>query len=153
MFSSSGYSSSVRSCCHISVAASSSAYDIKTPPTSVIGYLVPLAEGHDLASDRREHHAAAALEKARWLSAMMDEFFEVSRDNLGTIPIERENADVALLLGLVAGELGPAVAAQDVASAVDAPEGLTAFLDPRRWRACWETSSRARWPTPSRARR
>lgn len=108
------------------------AHDIKTPLTSVIGYLALLAEEPDLALDRRERYATAALEKARRLDAMMDEFFEITRYNLGAIPIERENADVALLLGQVADELVPVAAAHDVTIAVDAPEGLTAFLDPEK---------------------
>lgn len=108
------------------------AHDIKTPLTSVIGYLALLAEEPDLALDRRERYATAALEKAQRLDAMMDEFFEITRYNLGAIPIERENADVALLLGQVADELDPVAAAHDVTIAVDAPDGLTAFLDPEK---------------------
>lgn len=108
------------------------AHDIKTPLTSVIGYLALLAEEPDLALDRRERYATAALEKAQRLDAMMDEFFEITRYNLGAIPIERENADVALLLGQVADELDPVAAAHDVTIMVDAPEGLTAFLDPEK---------------------
>lgn len=108
------------------------AHDIKTPLTSVIGYLALLAEEPNLAADRRERYAAAALDKAQRLDAMMDEFFEITRYNLGAIPLERENTDVALLLGQVADELYPVAAAHNVTIAVDAPEGLTAFLDPEK---------------------
>lgn len=73
------------------------AHDIKTPLTSVIGYLALLAEEPDLPYEKRERFASAALDRARRLDGMMDEFFEITRYNLGSIPVEREQVDVVML--------------------------------------------------------
>lgn len=108
------------------------AHDIKTPLTSVIGYLALLAEEPDLPRDRRERYAASALDRARKLDAMMDEFFEITRYNLGAIPIERAWTDVAMLAGQVADELYPAAQARDVAIEVEAAGEVRAFIDPAK---------------------
>lgn len=108
------------------------AHDIKTPLTSVVGYLALLAEEPGLPAARRERYARSALEKAQRLDGMMDEFFEITRYNLGAIPIERETTDVALLVEQVADELYPAAMGRGVRIEVEAPEGLSAFIDPEK---------------------
>lgn len=106
------------------------AHDIKTPLTSVVGYLGLLAEAPDMPEEQRARYARVALDKARSLDAMMDEFFEITRYNLSVIPIEREAVDVRILLEQVADELAPAAQARAVEVAVDVEDGMTAFLDP-----------------------
>lgn len=108
------------------------AHDIKTPLTSVVGYLALLAEEPGLPAARRERYARSALEKAQRLDGMMDEFFEITRYNLGAIPIERETTDVALLVEQVADELYPAAMERGVRIEVEVPEGLSAFIDPEK---------------------
>lgn len=108
------------------------AHDIKTPLTSVVGYLGLLAEAPDMPEGQRARYAQVALDKARSLDAMMDEFFEITRYNLSAIPIEREAVDVRILLEQVADELAPAAQARAVEVAVDVEDGMTAFLDPEK---------------------
>lgn len=108
------------------------AHDIKTPLTSVVGYLALLAGEPGLPAARRERYARSALEKAQRLDGMMDEFFEITRYNLGAIPIERETTDVALLVEQVADELYPAAMERGVRIEVEVPEGLSAFIDPEK---------------------
>ena len=122
------------------------AHDIKTPLTSVVGYLALLAEEPGLPAARRERYARSALEKAQRLDGMMDEFFEITRYNLGAIPIERETTDVALLVEQVADELYPAAMGRGVRIEVEAPEGLSAFTNSiqRRWGAAFGSRWRPR---------
>lgn len=105
------------------------AHDIKTPLTSIIGYLALLAEEPTLPVARREHYAHVALDKAQRLDTMMDEFFEITRYNLGAISLERETIDVGMLLEQVADEFYPVASARKVALEVDVPTNLTAFVD------------------------
>lgn len=108
------------------------AHDIKTPLTSVVGYLALLSESPDLPPDQRTRFARSALEKARSLDGMMDEFFEITRYNLSAIPVERERVDVRLLIEQVADELYPQARAHDVTIATKVPDGLEAFIDPQK---------------------
>lgn len=65
------------------------AHDIKTPLTSIIGYLTLLEESPDLPLEVRERYTGITLDKAYRLEELLDEFFEITRYNLQTIPIGR----------------------------------------------------------------
>mgnify|MGYP000405828288 CR=1 FL=1 len=128
----------VESAFHVAEAAESRknelvaylAHDIKMPLTSVIGYLALLAEEPDLPYEKRERFASAALDRARRLDGMMDEFFEITRYNLGSIPVEREQVDAVMLAEQVADELLPAASGRGVSIAVHAPDRpADSFID------------------------
>ena len=106
------------------------AHDIKTPLTSVVGYLTLLDENPDLPQPVRERYARMALDKAERLDGLVDEFFEITRYNLKAMPIERESIDLGMLCSQVADELFPDAAARNVEIAVECPEGVQAFVDP-----------------------
>lgn len=108
------------------------AHDIKTPLTSVTGYLALLAESPDLPAEQRARYAGVALEKAERLEGLMDEFFEITRYNLQAIPIERERIGLALLCQQVADELFPAAAERSVGIRVEAPQDARVFADPEK---------------------
>lgn len=55
------------------------AHDIRTPLTSVIGYLNVLEETPGLPADEREKYIHIATEKAYRLEKMVNEFFEITR--------------------------------------------------------------------------
>lgn len=107
------------------------AHDIRTPLTSVIGYLSILKETPDLSIEDRAKLAGIALEKAERLEVLVGEFFEITRYDLQAIPIERERVGISLFLGQVADELRPDAHARDVSIEVSAPEE-TAFIDPEK---------------------
>lgn len=108
------------------------AHDIRTPLTSIIGYLTILKETPDLPVADRAKLSGIALEQAERLDALISEFFEITRYNLQAIPIERERVGLAFLLGQIADELYPEASARNVTIEVSAPEGATAFLDPAK---------------------
>ena len=61
---------------------------------------------------------------------MMDEFFEITRYNLGSIPVEREQVDAVMLAEQVADELLPAASGRGVSIAVHAPDRpADSFID------------------------
>ena len=105
------------------------AHDIRTPLTSVIGYLSLLDEAEALPSEQRQRFIRTALQKAEGLEGLIDELFEITRYNLRSIPIERRRASVRLMLQQVADELYPQAAARDVALVVEAPEDASFFAD------------------------
>lgn len=100
-------------------------------PPSVFVYLALLAEEPDLPYEKRECFASAALDRARRLDGMMDEFFEIARYNLGSIPVEREQVDAVMLAEQVADELLHAASGRGVSIAVHAPDRpADSFIDP-----------------------
>ena len=108
------------------------AHDIRTPLTSVVGYLSLLAESPDLPIEKRAEYAGIALAKAERLEMLVEEFFEITRYNLDSIVLERENVDVELFLDQVVDEFGLAAQERDITLTTIAPEGAHAFLDPSK---------------------
>lgn len=105
------------------------AHDIRTPLTSVVGYLSLLAESPDLPRDKRIEFAGIALAKAERLETLVEEFFEITRYNLDAILLERENIDIALFLDQVADEFGISAQERGLPITTIAPEGEHAFID------------------------
>lgn len=83
------------------------AHDIKTPLTSILGYLALLKETNTLPDEQRRHYAEIALDKAEHLEGLIDEFFEITRYNLQSIPIERETFNLELFCQQIADDFYP----------------------------------------------
>ncbi len=105
------------------------AHDIRTPLTSVIGYLSLLDEAPDLPESQRTRYVSTALAKAETLDALTSEFFEITRYNLTTIPIERSDIDARLFLEQLADEFLPELRANGLTIRVDAPDGASLHVD------------------------
>lgn len=108
------------------------AHDIRTPLTSVLGYLELMSEEDCLPPDKRREFASRAFAKAERLQSLVEELFEITRYNMQTIPIEREELDVGLLCQQVAEEFYPQAQARGLVIEVDAQAGLMALLDASR---------------------
>ena len=108
------------------------AHDIKTPLTSIIGYLTLLEESPDLPVDVRARYTGITLAKAYRLEELLDEFFEITRYNLQTIPIERSRFDGALFVSQVIEEFYPLAEGRSLSLVFDGPDELPVFADAGR---------------------
>ena len=105
------------------------AHDIKTPLTSIIGYLTLLEESPDLPASARARYTGITLEKAYRLEELLDEFFEITRYNLHAIPIERSRFDGALFCSQVIDEFFPLAEARGLRLVYEGPQELRVFAD------------------------
>ena len=108
------------------------AHDIKTPLTSIVGYLALLDESPDLPEKTRGRYVRITLEKAYRLGELLDEFFEITRYNLSSIPLERSRFDAALFCRQVIEELYPVAEARSLELAYEGPDELAVLADARR---------------------
>lgn len=83
------------------------AHDIKTPLTSVIGYLNLLDDEPNLPTEVKAKYVHISLEKAYRLEKLINEFFEITRYNLQKVSINKENINLCYMLVQVADELYP----------------------------------------------
>lgn len=100
------------------------AHDIKTPLTSVVGYLSLLDEAREMPAELREKYINITLEKACRLEELIDEFFEITRFNLQSIPLTLENLDIPYLLLQMKEEFYPMLEPGGRSVALKADEGL-----------------------------
>lgn len=83
------------------------AHDLKTPLTSVIGYLTLLYEEPSIPEDFRLKYTGIALNKADRLEELINEFFDITRFNLSNIPLELSRVNVTRMLEQVLFEFKP----------------------------------------------
>jgi len=100
------------------------AHDLKTPLTSVIGYLSLLDEAPDMPREQRANYTRITLEKAYRLEKMINEFFEITRYNLQQILVQKEPVDLYYLLVQLTDELLPALEAHGNTVVLRAGESL-----------------------------
>jgi len=105
------------------------AHDIKTPLTSVIGYLSLLDEASDMPIEQRAKYVGITLEKAYRLEQLIDEFFEITRYNFQADRLSKKNIDIYYMLTQMADEFYPAVSAKGSEIALHVPEDLIIFGD------------------------
>jgi two-component system sensor histidine kinase VanS len=106
------------------------AHDIKTPLTSVIGYLSLLDEAPDMPAEQKAKYVNITLEKAFRLEQLINEFFEITRYNLQTILLEKQEINLSYMLLQMADEFYPQLSASGKAAVVNAPDELLIYADP-----------------------
>jgi len=74
------------------------AHDLKTPLTSVIGYLTLLRDENQISEELREKYLSISLEKAERLEDLINEFFEITRFNLSNITLEYSKVNLTRML-------------------------------------------------------
>ena len=83
------------------------AHDLKTPITSVIGYLMLLRDEPDISPKMREKYTNIALDKAERLESLINEFFDITRFNLSRITLETEHINLSRMLEQITYEFLP----------------------------------------------
>ncbi|MGC7872684.1 vancomycin resistance histidine kinase VanS [Desulfosporosinus sp. SYSU MS00001] len=105
------------------------AHDIKTPLTSVIGYLSLLDEAPDMPPEQKAKYVGITLEKAYRLEQLINEFFEITRFNLQTIVLNKEKIKLQFMLQQMADEFYPMLTPQGKRVSVNVPDDLTLLGD------------------------
>ncbi|HEX2926778.1 MAG TPA: vancomycin resistance histidine kinase VanS [Ruminiclostridium sp.] len=105
------------------------AHDIKTPLTSVIGYLSLLSEAPDMPLEQRLKYTDITLKKANRLEQLINEFFEITRFNLQSIVLEKEDINLTLMLQQMADEFYPVLSPQNKEAVVNTDEDIQIFAD------------------------
>lgn len=108
------------------------AHDLKTPLTSVIGYLSLLDEAPDMPADQKVKYTHIALDKANRLERLVNEFFEITRYNLQQIKLEKEQIDLYYMLVQMVDEFYPILSAKGNTAVLHANEDLSVCGDPMK---------------------
>lgn len=83
------------------------AHDIKTPLTSMIGYLSILNEMDDMPKKQQEKYIKIALDKSYRLEELINELFDVARFNSEKIILEKEKLNLNLMLAQIIDDFYP----------------------------------------------
>ena len=83
------------------------AHDIKTPLTSMIGYLSILDEIDDMPKKKQKNYISIALDKSYRLEDLINELFDVARFNSEKIVLEKEELNLNLMLEEIIDDFYP----------------------------------------------
>lgn len=106
------------------------AHDLKTPLTSVVGYLTLLKDDPGLTPEQRSKFTGIALDKAQRLEELLGEFFDISRMDLDGGPQERTPIQLSMLLEQLADEFYPLFAEKELQYTVQIQHHLVVLGDP-----------------------
>ena len=108
------------------------AHDLKTPLTSVIGYLTILRDEQELPAALRARYTGISLEKALRLEELISEFFEITRFSLTHLTLEPQPVNLTRMLEQTADESIPLLADRGLYWQLDLEPGVELVCDPEK---------------------
>lgn len=106
------------------------AHDIKTPLTSMIGYLSLLSEIKDMPQEQRNRYIDIALDKSYRLEDLINELFDVARFNSEKIVLEKEEINLDLMLEQIADDFYPTLKEMNKKINFTSDEKTILYADP-----------------------
>lgn len=105
------------------------AHDLKTPLTSVIGYLTLLQNEPDISLEMRAKYTGIALRKSERLEELINDLFEITRYNLSSIELQPERVNLSRMAEQVAFEFQPLLADKHLTILSDIAPDVAAYCD------------------------
>ena len=106
------------------------AHDLKTPITSVIGYLTLLHDEQQISEEIRQRYLSIALDKSERLDDLINEFFEITRFNLSHISLEKKQINLSLMLDQLLYEFQPMLKEKRLECQLNVADGIMMRCDP-----------------------
>ena len=106
-----------------------SAHDIKTPMTSIMGYLILLDNNPDLPQEDRKKYIGIALKKTQELNSMINELFEITRYNLHDVTLNQTEIDLFSMLDQMKAEHYPELCNGDKLMEISGDENVFVSAD------------------------
>lgn len=105
------------------------AHDLKTPLTSVIGYLTLLRDEEQISPKLQEKYLSISLEKAQRLEDLINEFFEITKFQLTTISLEYGKVNLTRMLEQITYEFAPILTPKNMTCKLTAPGDIFLVCD------------------------
>lgn len=105
------------------------AHDLKTPLTSVIGYLTLLRDEQQISPELRDKYLSISLEKAQRLEDLINEFFEITKFQLTSISLEYSTVNVTRMLEQTVYEFAPMLTPKQLTCNLHAPADVYLTCD------------------------
>ena len=83
------------------------AHDLKTPLTSIIGYLDLLKSQPNLSLEEKNNYTKIAYDKSLRLEELIEEFFLIAKYNLSDITLDKQQVNLSIMLAQISYEFMP----------------------------------------------
>ncbi len=108
------------------------AHDIKTPLTSVVGYLNLLDKSKDMPLEQKDKYITVAREKAERLTELINEFFDITRYTYQAEQLYLQRVSLEFMLLQIEDEMYPQLKAKGKSLLIDMKEDIYLNLDPAK---------------------
>lgn len=105
------------------------AHDLKTPLSSVVGYLSLLKDDPQLSEDLRKKYLSIARNKAQRLEDLINEFFEITKYSLSEITLQYTKINLTRLLEQLIFECQPMLREKGLECSLHGPENIFLHCD------------------------
>lgn len=105
------------------------AHDLKTPLTSIIGYLTLLTDEQQISEKLQRKYMNIALKKAVRVEELTNQFFDITRYNLQSMPITKQNLDLVFLLEQLVEESYPMLQERKLECQLNSPQSISFKAD------------------------
>ncbi|MDO5522313.1 MAG: HAMP domain-containing sensor histidine kinase [bacterium] len=82
------------------------AHDLRTPLTSIIGYL-ELSQKAEISTEDKEHYVAIAYDKSKRLQSLIEDLFSYTKFSSGEVKLSKQEIDLLKLLQQMIDEFYP----------------------------------------------
>lgn len=100
------------------------AHDLKTPLTSIIGYLTLLSDEKDISKESQEKYIKIAFNKSLRVEELINQFFDITRYNLQSMPINKSEINITYLLKQLIDECYPMLEKKRLKCTLEAPDNV-----------------------------
>jgi len=105
------------------------AHDLKTPLTSILGYLMLLNDNSSIPEELQKKYTGICLDKAEQLNELISEFFEYTQNTEANITLTKQTLDITELLEQISDELYPLAEKNNRKIDLNYPSALTVSAD------------------------
>ncbi len=105
------------------------AHDLKTPLTSVLGYLKLLEDEPDISPELISKYTGIARDKAERLEELINEFFEITRFSTNKLTLEPALTNLSRMLMQITYEFNPVLKDKNLKWNIQIPENIELLCD------------------------
>lgn len=105
------------------------AHDLKTPLTSVLGYLSLIQENPNLREEQKQKYTKIAYEKAERLQELVEEFFDITKFSLTDMRLSPEQRNMSRMLEQMVSEYTPLLEQNHMTWKTRIQEEIEAWFD------------------------
>lgn len=105
------------------------AHDLKTPLTSVIGYLTLLRDESQISEELRTKYLSISLKKAERLEDLINEFFEITRFNFTTLTLDLSSVNLTRMIEQTVYEFKPMLSEKGLQCTISAASDIMINCD------------------------
>ncbi len=106
------------------------AHDLKTPLTSVLGYLKLMEDEPDISPELIAKYSGIARSKAERLEELINEFFEITRFSTSKLSLELAPTNLSRMLMQITYEFQPVLAQKELKWDLNIPDNVLIQCDP-----------------------